>query len=130
MKQINPEDTILSQTKLELECWSKGDTEGYGKFASDDITYFHNAPANARIDGIKAFRKFMTALMGQIPPHRHKIVNPKLQMYGDVAIYSLEYHALLPDDEPLALARGTCVYHHSEENWKMVHNHWSMLEED
>jgi len=129
MKHINPEDTILSQTQHELECWSKGDTEGYGKFASDDITYFHNVPAKARIDGIQAFRKFMTALKGQIPPHRYKIVNPKLQMYGDVAIYSLEYHALLPDGKPLALGRGTCVYHHSGENWKMVHNHWSMLEE-
>ena len=127
MEHANPEDALLAQAGSDLDRWSHGDTEGYGQSAADDVTYFHNAPAHARVDGIKAFREYLSALQGQIPPHDYEIVDPKVQLYGDVGIFTLQYHAFSPDGEPLAQGRGTSVYRETDEGWKMVHTHWSVL---
>jgi len=129
MAKINPEEAILAQVKIELDCWSRGDTEGYGQFAADDVTYFHNAPAGSRIDGKKAFQEFLLKLKGQIPPHNYKIVDPKVRVYGNVGIYSLIYHALSPDGKLIASGRGTIVYRHIDDRWEMLHTHWSVLDE-
>ena len=70
----------------------------------------------------------MTALQGQIPPHNYEIVDPKVQVYGNVEIFTLQYHAFSPDGEPLAQGRGTCVYRETDGAWEMVHAHWSILD--
>ncbi len=129
MEQTNHEEAILAQARSDLDRWSHGDTEGYGQSAADDVTYFHNAPAHARVDGVRAFHEFLSALKNQIPPHNYEIVQPKVQVYGDVGIFSLQYHAFTPDGEPLARGRGTSVYRLAGETWEMVHTHWSVLED-
>ncbi len=129
MEHANLEEVILAQAGSDLDRWSHGDTEGYGQSAADDVTYFHNAPAHARVDGVRAFREFLSAIKGQIPPHNYEIVHPKVQVYGDVGILTLQYHAFTPDGEPLARGRGTIVYRLAGEAWKMVHTHWSVLED-
>jgi ketosteroid isomerase-like protein len=129
MEHTKNEDAILEQARCDLDRWSDGDTEGYGRSAADDVTYFHNAPAHARVDGVRAFREYLLALKGQIPPHNYKIVQPKVQVYGDVGIFTLQYHAFTPDGELLARGRGTSVYRLAGEEWEMVHTHWSVLED-
>ena len=129
MEHANPEDAVLAQARKDFDSWADGDTEGYGESAADDVTYFHNVPAHPRVDGIRAFREYLVALRGQIPPHRYEIVNPKVQVYGSVGILTLHYRALSSEGELLARARGTCVYRETNGAWKMVHTHWSGLED-
>jgi ketosteroid isomerase-like protein len=129
MEHPNSEDAILAQARTDLDRWSEGDTEGYGQSAAYDITYFHNVPAHPRVDGIQAFREYLAALRGQIPPHKYEIVDPKVQVYGSVGILTLQYHAFSPQGEPLVRGRGTCVYRKTDGAWEMVHAHWSGLED-
>ena len=129
MEHANSEDAILAQARKDFDRWSEGDTEGYGQSAADDITYFHNVPAHPRVDGIQAFREYLAALRGQIPPHKYEIVDPKVQVYGSIGILTLQYHAFLPQGEPLVRGRGTCVYRKTDGAWEMVHAHWSGLED-
>ena len=129
METANPEETILALARSELDRWSAGDTVGYAQTAADDVTYFDNLGAQARVDGIEAFREYLLALQGQIPEHTYEFVNPKVQVYGEVGILSLHYHAFTPDGEVLARGKGTCVYRQTEGSWRMVHTHWSTLEE-
>ena len=129
MTQAHPEDALLAQARSDLERWSLGDTEGYGQSAATDITYFHNAPAGSRVDGIDAFREFLTGLKGLIPPHAYEMVDPKVQLYGNVGVFTLQYHAFSPDGEPLAQGRGTSVYREVDGRWEMVHTHWSILDD-
>ena len=129
MKNTNPEEAILAQAQIDFDFWSKGDTLGYGQSAADDVTFFNNTPADARIDGIQAFHNFLSALKGLIPPHKNKIVDPKVQVYDNVGILTLQYHAFSSDGEVLARARGTIVYRKINDAWKMVHTHWSVLDE-
>ena len=129
MEQANPEDSILAQAREDLDRWSEGDTEGYGRSAADDVTFFNNAPAGPRVDGIQAFRELLSALKGQIPPHKYEIVEPKVQVYGSVGILTLQYHGFSFDGEPLVRGRGTCVYRDANGAWEMVHTHWSALDD-
>ena len=130
MEHTKKEEAILEQVHNDFDYWSQGDTEGYGKSAADDVTFFHNSPAFALVDGIQAFRKFLTSLKGLIPPHNYKIVDPKVQVYGSVGIFTLQYHAFLPDGQLITRGRGTIVYCQAGDSWEKTHTHWSTLEED
>ncbi len=123
------DEEILAQVKIDLDYWSQGDTVSYGKSAADDVTFFNNNPPDARVDGIQACRKLLTSLKGLIPPHNYKIVDPKIQVYGNIGIFTLQYHAFLPDGELLAHARGTLVFRQAGDSWETVHVHWSNFEE-
>lgn len=125
MEHTKKEEGILKQAHIDFDYWSQNDTEGYGKSAAEDVTFFINSPANDRIDGAQALRKLLSSLKGQIPKHNYKIVNPKVQVYGTVGIFTLQYQAFLPDGELIARARGTLVYRQTGDSWEMVHTHWS-----
>ena len=128
MEHTKKEEEILAQAHIDFDYWSQGDTEGYGKSAAEDVTFFNNSPANSRIDGIQAFNKLLLSWKGQIPPHNYKIVNPKVQVYGTVGIFTLHYQAFLPDGELLAHVRGTLVYRQADDSWEMAHTHWSAFD--
>ena len=125
MEHTKQEEAILAQAHIDLDYWSQGDTEGYGKSAAEDVTFFNNSPADARVDGIQAFHELLTSWKGLIPPHNYKIVDPKIQVYGNIGIYTLQYQAILPDGELIAHVRGTCVYRQAGNSWEMVHTHMS-----
>ena len=127
MEHANPEEAILAQARRDFDRWSAGDTEGYGQSAADDVTYFANLLAHARVDGIQAFRDYLAAVRGQIPPHKYELVDPKVQVYGTVGVLTLQYHAFSSEGEPLGGSRGTCVYREVNGVWEMVHSHWSDL---
>jgi len=129
MSQSNQEEAILAQAKIDFDYWSNGDPLGYGKSAADDITFFNNSPATARIDGIQAFHNLLSSWQGLIPPHKYKIIDPMIQVYDNVGIYTLLYHAISDDGQVLVRARATVVYRNIENSWKMVHSHLSNLEE-
>jgi len=129
MEHANTEEAILAQARSDLDCWSNGDTKGYAQSAAVDVTYFDNIAAQTRVDGIQAFHEYLSALQGQIPKHSYEIVDPKIQVYGDVGILTLHYHASSADGEPIARGKGTCVYRQTDGAWHMVHTHWSTLEE-
>ena len=81
------------------------------------------------MDGIQAFGEYLAALRGQIPRHRYESVDPKVQVYGGVGILTLQYHAYSLEGELLGKDRGTCVYRSADGAWKMVHAHWSGLDD-
>lgn len=129
MENTTRSDAVLAQARKELDVWSTGDTLGYGQFAADDVTYFHNVPALPLIDGKTALLEFLTTLQGQIPPHKYQLVDPKVQVYGEVGVLSLQYHAFTADGQLLVRGRGTCVYRETDSAWELVHTHWSGLDE-
>ena len=128
MEHKQKEESILKQVRIDMDYWSQGDTVGYGKSASDDITFFNNNPAGDRVDGIQAYQALLASWKGLIPPHKYEMVNPKIQVYGDVGVFTMLYVAALPNDEQLK-ARGTCIYRNVGDAWEMVHAHFSRFDE-
>ena len=126
MNRASAEEAILASERRRLDRWSQGDPGGFAESSTSDVTYFDDIGAQGRIDGIDAAREYMAALGGQIPPHTYEIVEPKVQVYGDVGILTLRYHPKTLDGEPGTRWKATSVYRRIDGEWLMAHAHWSM----
>jgi ketosteroid isomerase-like protein len=127
--QKEAEQAIVAQERRALEQWSKGNTLGYLDVAADDVTYFDDISAHTRVDGIAAMRTYLTSLRGKIPPHRYEMLDPKVQLYGDIGILTLRYEAYGTASEPLSRWKATSVYRRADDQWRIVHAHWSLVKE-
>ena len=59
------------------------------------LTYFDDVAAHVRVDGIENLKKYFKSLEGKVPVHKYELVNPKVQVYGDMAILSLWYKGII-----------------------------------
>lgn len=122
-------DAILARERSALDRWSRGDPLGYLEIQTADVTYFDDIAAHSRVNGIDAMRQYMSSLKGQIPEHRYEIVDPKVQVYGDVAVLTLRYHAFDEGGGTLTQWKATSVYRRANGEWRIVHAHWSTVKE-
>jgi len=126
--QENIEQTILTLERQALDQWSQGNPLGYSDNIADDITYFDDIAAHTRLDGAQEFKNYLESLVGKIPPHNYEIVDPKVQVYGDIAILTLRYHTMI-DTVPGTPWKATSVYRLTDDGWHVVHAHWSLVKE-
>lgn len=125
----NAEEAILAQERRALDQWSQGNPVGYGQSAAEEVTYFDDIAASTRINGRDAWQAYLTSLMGKVPPHRYELIDPKVQVYGDVGVLTLRYHAFALDGRPLTRWKATSVYRWDGNEWRMVHANWSTIKE-
>jgi uncharacterized protein (TIGR02246 family) len=121
---------IIALERIALDKWSQGSSHGYMDIAADDVTLFDFEPgAQLRMEGLEAFRNYMSPIAEQVPPHTYDIVNPKVQVYDDTAILTYHWNACMTDGKPLPSWKATSVYHWKDGRWRMVHTHWSTVQE-
>lgn len=125
MVRLSAEEAILAKERERLEHWSKGELTAYAKGSTEDVSYFDDIGAHDRIDGLAELLTYLSALEGQVPAHDYEIVDPRVQLYGDVGIVTLRYHPSF-QGEALTRWKATSVYRQSDGEWEMVHAHWSM----
>ena len=128
MERLSAEETILAKERERLDHWSNGELAAYAQCSTEDVSYFDDIGAHDRLDGLPALLRYLSALEGQVPAHDYEMVDPRVQLYGDVAIVTLRYHPSL-HGEALTRWKATSVYRHNDGEWKMVHAHWSMSKE-
>lgn len=133
MKQESPaqedvEQIILALERQALDRWSQGDPAGFCNNFADDATYFDDIGAHIRLDSIVEIRNYLASLEGQIPPHNYEIVDSKVQVYGNVAILTMRYHTMF-DTVPGPPWKATSVYRLKDDQWQVVHDHWSLVKE-
>jgi len=128
--QKDAEQAIVAQERRALEQWAKGNPLGHLDIDADDITYFDDIGAQARVDGIGAMRTYLTSLKGRIPPHRYEMSDPKVQLYGNIGILTLRYEAYGAEAQPVSRWKATSVYRRANDQWRIVHAHWSLVKGD
>lgn len=127
--QKDAEQAIVAQERGALEQWAKGNPLGYLDIVADDLTFFDDIGAHSRVNGIGAMRTYLTSLKGKIPPHRYEMVDPKVQLYGNIGILTLRYEAYGADSQPLPPWKATSVYRRADDQWRIVHAHWSLVKD-
>lgn len=123
-KHENVDKTIIALESDALDQYAKGDPTGFSVHVADDITYVDDNGAYTRIEGIEAFNNYLNSLVGQIPQHEYKIVDPLVQVYGDVAILTYQWHSKI-DTISGPPWKASSIYHFNDSIWQMVHAHWS-----
>jgi ketosteroid isomerase-like protein len=120
------EEAVLAKERARLDQWSSGKLSAYAQSSTEDVSYFDDIGAHERLDGLPALLSYLSALEGQVPAHDYEMVDPRVQVYGDVAIVTLRYHPSL-NGEALTRWKATSVYRNADDDWEMVHAHWSLL---
>lgn len=121
------EQTILAKETAALDFWSGGDPVGSGKGFAGDATYMDDIAASVRLDSLPEIQRYFASLAGQITPHDYELVDPKVQVYGDIAILTLRYHPSIGDTIEGPPWKATSVYRFQDGDWKVVHAHWSLV---
>lgn len=125
-KHENVEETILALEGEALDQWSAGNPLGFAVHFADDGSYVDDIGAQNRIVGAEAAKEYLSSLDGKIPPHEYEIVDPLVQVYGDVAILTFQYHSKI-DTMSGPPWKATSVYHFNDSTWQMVHANWSLV---
>lgn len=118
---------ILAAERQALDHWAQGRTRQYFDHWGEDVTYFDDLGAVSRIDGLPAMRAYAASLEGKVPPHRYELVDPKVQVFGDIGIVTLRYEPFTADGAPLQPWKASLVYRRTGREWRVVHGHWSMV---
>jgi hypothetical protein len=118
--------TIVAQLRTAMTRWYKGDPSGYRELFADDLTYF--APVTGgRLEGISALKELFAPIEGKINVPRFEILSPKVQLHGDVAVFTYHLNEYASDGPATARWSATQVYRRMGEEWRIIHAHWSAI---
>lgn len=117
-------DTIVAQERAAMERWYTGDPSGYVELFADDLSYF--APVTGgRLEGISALKDLFGPIEGKINIPRFEMLNPKLQLHGDVGVFTYQLDEYADDGSASARWNATHVYRRIGAQWRIMHAHWS-----
>ena len=118
-------EEIISLEKAALTRWGRGDPVGFLEITARDVVYF-DPYIGSRLDGLAALTGYYQALWGSVLFDRFEMLNPVVQVSGDMAVLTFNYVSF-KGAEP---DRWNCteVYRRTEGVWKIIQSHWSYTE--
>ncbi|HNQ24871.1 MAG TPA: nuclear transport factor 2 family protein [Phycisphaerae bacterium] len=126
-RNTDVQTTIVSMERAALDRWGKGETAAYTDIYAQEITYF-DPDLTGRVDGLPAMRELLAPYEGKIKVERYDMINPKVQVHGDVAVLSFNLIDYLRTPEGTITTEAwnsTEVYARIGGKWRIIHSHWS-----
>jgi hypothetical protein len=118
--------TILTRLQAVAERFYNKDPLAYTELLGEDVTYF--APITpGRVEGREAVRALFAPFQGKLSVPRFEILNPKLQLHGDIGIFTYNLNEYGTDGAVTTRWNSTEVYRRFGEQWQAVHAHWSQV---
>lgn len=121
---------VIAMERAALDRWGQGDPHGYLEIMAAEVTYF-DPGQEARIDGLPAMQALLVPWTGRISIDRYDMVNPSVQLHGDVAVltFNLVNYRNQPDgsQQPFIRWNSTEIYRRVEGRWQIIHSHWSFV---
>ena len=113
---------IIALESAALERWGNGDPSGFLEICAPDVVYF-DPYQEKRIDGLDALTQYYKSIWGKVNFDRFELLNPLVQVSGDLAVLTFNYVSYTGDKE----SRWNCteVYRHDENRWQIIQTHWS-----
>ncbi|MHC4388965.1 MAG: YybH family protein [Planctomycetota bacterium] len=125
----NVSDDLIAMEKAALVRFNNGDPSGYLENCANEITYFDETTA-ARVDGYDALKKLYEPIKGQVHNARFEMVNPKVQLYGDVGVLTFNLITYSNEGKVTSHWNSTEVYSKIDDAWKIIHSHWSFTKQE
>ena len=121
-------DEVIAVTKAQWAAELNRDMAGFSKNVADDYTEF-NGDYPVRLDGKPINMQLAQGGFGSSSrTASEEMANPKVQVYGDVAILTYNFIGTTKDkDGKITPDRGksTRVYVKKDGQWWLVHGHFS-----
>lgn len=123
-EQQKASQTILARLQPAAERWYKGDPFGYAELFADSLTYF-DPGTGGRLEGITALKDHYAPLKGKISVPRFDILEPKIQLHGNIAVFTYGLNEYGSDGTVSVRWNATEVYRRRGDEWRIIHAHWS-----
>ena len=117
--------TIIAMEKAALTRWGSGDPSGFLEISAPEVVYF-DPYVPRRVDGWAALNECYQPIWGKIFFDRFELLNPNVQVTGDMALLTFNYVSYKDDD----CDRWNCteVYRRTDGRWQIIQSHWSYTE--
>jgi len=122
------EDEIIALTYKLWKAEDDKDMATRNKYTADDYTEF-NSDYSTRIEGKTKNFNLSDANAKGGTSLANEMLNPKVQVFGDVAILSYNYAGVVKDNSGKVTgskAKSTRVYVNMNGTWKLVHANFGM----
>lgn len=116
--------TLIALEQRALDRWCQGDPSGFLEISALDVVYF-DPFLERRMDGLEALTAYYENLRGQINASRHEMLNPMVQVAGDAAVLTFNFHSWGGNEDPY---RWNCTEVYRREacdQWRIIQTHWS-----
>jgi ketosteroid isomerase-like protein len=117
---------IIQRERAALDRWGRGDPDGFLEISAADVTYF-DPFLPEEIRGLNSLRQYYAELRGKIFVESDEMIDPKVQVRGEMAILSYRYASRGRSGDEMRW-NATEVYRHGEDGWRIVHTHWSFTQ--
>lgn len=119
---------IIALERAALDRWGKGDIKAFTDISAEEVTYF-DTDTEKRVDGLEALKQLYLPRAGKIKIERYDMLDPKVQVHGNTAVLTFNLIDHIPTSEGLIEEQwnATEVYCRINEQWKIVHTHWSHI---
>lgn len=118
-------DHIIGMERAALKRWGHGDPDGFLEISADDVSYFDPFTEH-RLDGIAPLRSLYDTIRGKIHIDRSEMIEPRVQIVGDVAILTFRFHS--HGSEGSVHWNTTEVYQRKGDDWRIIHTHWAFYQ--
>jgi Calcium/calmodulin dependent protein kinase II association domain len=113
---------IVALERAALDRWGKGDPGGYLEINAVEVTYF-DPFQETRLNGLTALCALYEQIRGKIRIDRDEMIDPRVQVIGGAAVLTFQF--ISQGSEGLSRWNCTEVYQQFDDDWKIVHSHWS-----
>jgi hypothetical protein len=115
--------TIIAMERTALDRWGKGDPSGFVEISAPEVVYF-DPFLECRLDGLEALTRYYEAIRGKVQIDRYELINPKIQLYGGMAVLTFNYVSYSGQVQN----RWNCteVYCCRDRRWRIIQTHWSL----
>jgi hypothetical protein len=115
-------EEIIALETAALARWCRGDPSGFLELSAPDVTYF-DPFQERRVDGLPALAAYYQGLRGTVSAERWEIVRPLVQLAGEVAVLTFQFHSW--GGQTL---RWNCteVYRRDPQGWRIIQTHWAL----
>ena len=121
-------ETILAQDKAAFERWYQGDPFAYLDIMAEEVTYF-SPFANRILDGKSTVYAAVAPAEGQIHSPGFAIIDPKIQLGESIAVITFLLSELDEEGAQTAGWKVTEICRQVDDNWRIIHLHYSAVSE-
>ncbi len=113
-----------------MERWRKGDPWGFVELYAPEITYMDSGTPS-RLNGLEAMKAEYKIREGKIHYDVQEFIEPKVQVLDNTAVLTYRFFSTTLKSDGSILSRMpwfcTEVYVRKDGQWRIVHNHWSLI---
>ena len=124
------EEIIMSLENGAMERWRRGDPWGWTEISAEEVIYI-DPGLTKPIEGLEAYKKYLKQFEGKINYQVSEFIDPKIKRYGNLAVLTYNYRDAKTETDGSIIEQSlwntTEVYCLLDGEWKIIHTHWSYI---